>query len=243
MTAKKYILLFVVMAFVTCISVSCHIEKLQAVRLSWEAPFLDPERDTIIKMNGSGNLFFYNDITLYEKEGIFIHADDTQEKVYTYWMYRQNQKKGVRYKRSYRDTIGSTFDVDSFLVKNAFKNFPFYSKENDSLVFKGTDNKRMLVEKYIPKTKPDDSYPDTVVFKFSKGFEDIPFSLSSELDERTKGKLVEVTNTYNAVPNSKSKAQSKSRSMLFRLERISTEQQEDKMKYFERFEKRTENKK
>lgn len=140
MFIKKYIFLALIVICLANISCSTRINTIKGIKLSWALPILDKEQDTIFNWNGSSNLYFYKDITLYEKEGVFIDDDNKEEKVYTYWVYKQNYKKGVKYKGSYPDIVGVTFDVDSFLVINAFKNSNFYSKENDSLVFKGAGN-------------------------------------------------------------------------------------------------------
>lgn len=238
MLIKRYILLIFTIILITGINCSSPLQKIKAIRLKWDTSILDKELDTIFRIDGSFKLYFYKDIFLYEKEGIFIHADNKQEKVYTYWMYKQNHKKGLKYKGSFRDSIGTTFDVDSFLVKNAFKTFPFYSKENDIKVSKiESHNKQELIEKYVPKRRPDDSYPDTIIFRYNKSYQDIPFSFSPEIEEGKKSRVVEISNIYNPVKNSKYKAELKSRKMMFQIERISVENQQEKMLYFEKFRK------
>lgn len=235
--SKRYIIL--VFAFVI-IGAGCSVslEEIRAIKLRWVMPILDKELDTVFNVEGNSKLYFYKDVFLYKKEGIFIHEDNTQEKVYTYWMYKQNEKKGIRYKCSFKDTIGATFDVDSFLVKNAFTTFPFYSKENDIMVYKNeSKNKKERVEKYIPKIRPDNSYPDTMIFRYSKDYLDIPFSLSPEIEEQKQSRLIEILGIYNPVKNSKYKAQLQSRKMSFQIERISAENQQEKMLYFNRFKK------
>lgn len=235
---KRYIFLVFTAVIITGVGCSSPLEKVKAIKLKWVLPIVDKELDTVFKENGSSKLYFSEDIVLYEKEGIFIHKDDKQEKVYTYWIYRQNHKKGIRYKGAFKDTIGTTFDVDSFLFKNAFKTFPFYSKENDSAVSKEKSiSKNEFIEKYIPKSRPDDSYPDTMVFRYNKSYNDIPFSFSPEIEEGKKSKVTEIWGIYNPVKNSKYKAERDVRKMLFQIERISVENQQEKMLYFEKFRK------
>lgn len=236
MLIKRFIFLILSIVLITGINCSSHLETTKAIKLSWEAQILDKERDTIFNWNGSSKLFFYQDILLYEKESIFIHSDDKQEKVYTYWIYKQNYKKGIKYKGSRQDTVGTTFDVDSFLVKDAFKNSPIFSTENDKIVFKRiSDNNKELIEKYIPKTKFDDSYPDTTIYKFSKEFQDISFSFSPKLEGGKNKRLIEIIGIYNPIVNSKYKAQLKGRKLSFKMQRIRVENQQEKLLYFNRF--------
>lgn len=233
---KKYIFLLFIAILITGINCSSHLEKIKAIKLAWKFPILDKELDTISDWNGSSKLFFYQGTVLYEKESFFIHADNTQQKVYTYWMYKQNHKKGIKYASSFQDTLGTKFDVDSFLVKDAFKTFPFYSKEDDSLVFTHlARNKKELIEKYIPKIRPDDSYPDTTVFRYSKHYKDIPFSFSTELEKSKRSKFIEMLGIYNPVTNSKLKAQTQGRKLIIKMEKIPVDNQQEKLLYFNRF--------
>lgn len=240
MYLKKYLPLICICILLTTTRCSGPREKIRGIRLSWVLPILDKELDTVFKLDGSSRLYFYQDIFLYEKESTFIHADNSQEKVYTYWMYKQDHLKGIRYKGSFKDTTGVKFDVDSFLVKNAFKTFPFYSKENDVRIAKKEDHKGGYVEKYVPKNKPDDSYPDTMIFRYSKQYQDIPFSFSREMEAGRNGKLVEITGIYNPIINSKYRAQQQGRKILFRIKRITVADEQEKMLYFERFKSRFE---
>ncbi len=238
MLFKRYIFLIFIIILITGTNCSSPLEKIKAIQLKWVMPILDKQLDTVFKVDGSSKLYFYKDIFLYEKEGIFIHADNKQEKVYTYWVYKPNHERGIKYKGSFKDSIGITFNVDSFLVKNAFKTFPFYSKENDSTFSKEkSHNKNEFIEKYIPKSRPDDSYPDTMIFRYNKSYQDIPFSFSLEIETGKKSKVVEILGIYNPIKNSKYKAQQQSRKMLFQIERISVENQQEKMFYFEKFRK------
>jgi hypothetical protein len=220
---------------------STRVENIKGVQLSWKMAIFDKEVDSIFNLNGASRLYFYKNMMLYQKEGTFTHADGKEDKIYTYWMYKQSQKQGVRYNPSLNDIQGTTFNVDSFLVKDAFKNFPFFSKDNDSLVANATiKNSREHIEKYIPKTKPDDSYPDTMIFRFNKGYNDISYSFSHEMDGEKGKRLVEVTGVYNPIVSSKSKAQSQGRKISFLMERISVENQKEKLIYFKRFEDKIE---
>ncbi len=208
--------------FMTGIKCSSRLEKIKAINLSWVAPILDKQLDTIF----------------IQKEWVFMQPDDKQQKIYTYWMYKKNHKKGIRYKGARQDTIGITFDVDSFLVKDAFKNFPFYSKEADSLVSKiANRNNREVIERYVPKSRPDDSYPDSMIVRYNSDYQDIPFYFSSELEDGKKSRITEILGIYNPIPNSTYKAQLRGRKMSFQIERIPVENSEEKMCYFERFKK------
>ena len=237
MTIKRYVFLIFLGILISASCVS-PLQKLQAVKLKWILPIVDIEMDTVFIEEGNNKLYFSEDVVLYEIESIFIHTDNKQEKIYTYWIYKSNHKQGIRYETMYKNYKGLTFDVDSFLVENAFKTVPFYSKENDIIFSKQeSSNKKEVIEKYISKSKPDYSYPDTLVFFYNKTYKDVPFSFSPVLEGKNNSRLVEVKAVYNPLVNSKNRALQKGREMIFQIEKIPIENQQEKMLYFEKFKK------
>ena len=225
-------------ALVIGVSWSGPLKEIKAIQLSWVAPILDMRLDSVVKITGSSKMYFYEDIILHENEDILIHDNNKQEEIPIYWMYKQDQKKGIRYEGALRDTIGIIFDVDSFLVKNAFKTFPFYDKESN-IIFskKKSKDKEELVEKYILKSRPDNTYPDTIVFRYSKAYLDIPFSFSTEIEKGKNRRVIEIFNIFNPVVNSKYKGERQTRIMSFHLEKITVDNPTEKMLYFEKFRK------
>ncbi len=90
--------------------------------------------------------------------------------------------------------------LDSFLNIRAFKNFPFYNENNDSLVESIPDKEnQQLIEKHIFKHKKDQSYSDSVYYYFDNALNDIDYSFSKKLDSAKNRKLYKVRIIYNII--------------------------------------------
>lgn len=71
------------------------------------------------------------------------------------------------------------------------------TKKVDSLIAV-KESKGLRIEYYIAQSKPDASYPDSVIINFSDSLNGIPFSFSEELDKTRKMKLYKIQYIYKA---------------------------------------------
>lgn len=92
--------------------------------------------------------------------------------------------------------------IDSFLTASTFKGFPFYKKDNDTLLTAKRSKGGELVEKHIHILKIDQSYPDTDYYYYRPGFNNISYSFSKILDSTRHLKLYKVEFIYNPIPKS-----------------------------------------
>jgi len=118
--------------------------------------------------------------------------------VYNYFAFKNGVPLGIWYD-SLNSEKGRFLSVDSIKSLCNFydcENVISQGKDNDSLVYE-LGNKHKLVEKYVPKKKYDESYPDTMELKYINKYILPDFSLSRECDSISKMKLVNVRMIYN----------------------------------------------
>ncbi len=115
---------------------------------------------------------------------------------YTYFFQEIGKQTGMLY-----DSLNSEsyklINIDTFIKsKISFKSEMFYSS-NDSLL-SVSKNEFQVIEKYIPKIKTDDSFPDSSILIYSYKRQDgLNYSLAPKLDSVKKMKLSKVKFIYN----------------------------------------------
>ena len=123
---------------------------------------------------------------------------------YHYYIYNEDNRYGLRYDSLSQNT-GVLFNVDSLQKKKLFKGSIFYGAGN-SVINKEHDlDRKLITEKCIPKSKLDESYPDTSHFSFSyaqkkENYYSFADSGSFHQDKRLT-KVVFIYNSKRAVEN------------------------------------------
>lgn len=79
---------------------------------------------------------------------------------------------------------------------------------NDSFVSAEKLSGTRFIEKYIPKTRFDETYPDTTIYEFDRSLLTEPFALSKSVDSLKQAKLFKVTFQFNPVKTSDGKLKS-----------------------------------
>jgi hypothetical protein len=118
---------------------------------------------------------------------------------YTPFVYKKDHVWGLKFD-SLTSKHSRIFPVDSLLKEKTFKEGLFAITENDSLVYSGTDENNIFLEKYIPRIKYDLSYSDTSFFYYSSELNHIDYSFSKKLDSTKKMKLFRVRHFYKQAP-------------------------------------------
>lgn len=200
---NTFLFLFFVSVFVFSCSKSTY--KFSGVRLTWYMPIVQDGVDSIIKLEGKNDIFFVDSLVIYKKEDVFIKDDNSEIPLFTYWIYEKNNKIGLKYEYLDRNASGIVFNVDSFQLRNECKSLDDYGINEPNLIFLSQKkiNKNIVVDKYFQKVKPDNSYPDTILYYFDKRLNYIPFSFSNKIDNIRKSKLVRLLAKYNGIKNSK----------------------------------------
>jgi hypothetical protein len=159
-------------------------------------------------------IYYYQDLIVYQlpytydstKVTYHIKADTISdehvltETRYNYFVYRQGSSIGIWYRSMEQLDSAKQLSIDSILkrVGPPTNLQSIIYSPNDSLVERTTlDNGNTVIEKYIPKTKPDESYNDTTLLYYSKALKSIKFSLSPFFDSLTNTKLYKLRLAFN----------------------------------------------
>jgi hypothetical protein len=129
--------------------------------------------------------------------------------------------------------------IDSFLRKNTITNLnAFYrsTKWSDSIIGTEMLPGNIVLLKSIPKKKLDASYCDTTLMYFSKGLNNLPHSLSSDLDEEYQMKFFRIRMIYNADPTNEHKYFRSRREIMFGMEKSDLHDKDEILKQFKLFE-------
>lgn len=203
----------------------------------------------IVKLNGelqnvtdSFSIFYYDSIILYKFPYTYsienANTIEKQEKRFKYFIYQNHKPYGYYYDsinaKSYRK-----MNVDSLLSAKAFASNNFYDKNNDSLieVIKSRSN-YSLIEKYISKKKPDQSYADTTIFYFTDKFKDLELSFSKELENIKNLKIFKVRILYNAHYDKVYNIKLPNREIAFELREKPFINSDEILAFFKSFEKK-----
>lgn len=159
-------------------------------------------------------IYYYQDLIIYQLPYTFDSSKVTfhvktdtisdehilTETRYNYFVYRQGNRKGLWYKsleqldstkQLFTDSISKRVGTPTNLQSIIYS-------PNDTLIERTTfDKGNIVIEKYIPKTKPDESYNDTTLLYYSKTLKPIKFSLSPFLDSLSNAKLYKLRLAFN----------------------------------------------
>jgi hypothetical protein len=244
------------MILIACSSVQKKDENpssITALSLSSNIQIVRSDDKQLFEMNDSLTIFYYQGITLYR---IFIpvtssillndkNRNVTGEKILKteiksqYFIHRKDDVIGYKFD-SLNATSFTKLRVDSFLLKKALTSFKkFYNKTNDSLVenIKMPDN--IVIEKYIPKLKYDDSYGDSTYLYFSNdlNLKKFEFSFSEEVESIKHMKLFKIRYIYNSVSKENHSLNTPKREFLFELKKTPINDQQKIISFFEKYKK------
>lgn len=212
--------------------------------------FVMLENGQFINIQDSFKVSYYQNFILYQFPRIYevsipiIKGDSIYEKVissrigYDCFIYKNNDSVGHRLDSLDADN-SRLFSVDSFLVKKANAKFAFYNKTNDSLIESKTNEEgNELVEKYIPRIKYDETYPDSTSLYFRNDKVKYPdFSFSRYLDSLKKKKLFKIIFTYNPIPKGVYSFDVPRRNIIFEMKQIQLTNEKELIKFFDRVKK------
>ncbi len=224
-------------------------EIIKSIKFRSSLPVLVSESQ-LYNFSDSFSIYYYEDKILYAcpltytEAKTFTDNNDSliREEIikteirWQYFVYTKGNLSGLRYD-SLTVKSGITFPVDSFLAKTIFfKEKMFFDKSDDSLVQKVTEQDNTVIEKYISKTKPDETYCDTTFLYFNNGFEGIDFHLSKYLDSVKNLKLFKVRLFYNPKNlKSNNPVERQSKELLFEIKENPVFNHKEIADYFERY--------
>lgn len=209
--------------------------------------FVTLENGEFINTQDSFHVTYYQNFILYMVPKVYtfstvtIKGDTIHEKLvssriaYNYFVYKNSDNFGYRFD-SLEAESSQVFSVDSFLEKEAYSKFTFYNKTNDTLVASKTNRKgNELIEKYIPRIKYDETYPDSTFLYFrNEKMKYNYFSFSHYLDSLKNRKLFKIVITFNPIPKGIYSFDVPRRNMIFELKQIRATDEEKLIKFFNR---------
>ena len=177
-------------------------QALRTITIIANYDFVMVDKGEFIHVEDSFSVTYYKDFILYQVTETYevvmpiLKNDTVEEKIissevrYKHYVYKANSPRGYKYD-SLKALTNRGFTVDSFLAAKAFAKFKFYDKANDTLVESAIDPKtKVLTEKYIPRIKYDETYPDSSYRYFSDhDLMNVEFSFSKYLDSVKNKKL------------------------------------------------------
>jgi hypothetical protein len=179
----------------------------------------------------------HNEYFLYELPYIRSVENETELLSVTVKFNYLLHKKGARY-GFFFDSLSSNKPrkmlVDSILSSKIFYNFQFYDNKNDSLVETCKIENESVVEKYVPKIKYDQSYPDTSYFYYTDKQLNIDYSFSSELENIKKKKIFKAEMLYKSQWYEGFNFKAPERKFSFALKETTVTNEEDILEFLKR---------
>lgn len=110
---------------------------------------------------------------------------------FNYIVINRNDSSAMFYSSDSSKTVGQLINGDSAFRKQVPALLNIVDSKIDKLSYRieGSD---YLTEAYIPVVKPDESFSDSTVLKYSKTMGNVPFSFSKDLDLKAGMKLYSV---------------------------------------------------
>jgi hypothetical protein len=263
MRANNYILLtpIIICSILSITALECYNSKdlppnrqsgiIKSIKFRSSLPVLITDSQ-LYNFSDSFLIYYHEDHILYARPltyteaKVFTDKNDSlirEELVKTeirwqYFVYTKGNLSGLRYD-SLTVKNGIEFPVDSFLAKTIFfKEKMFFDKNNDSLVQKIIEQDNTVIEKYISKTKPDETYCDTTFLYFKNGFKGIDFHLSKYLDSLKNLRLFKARLFYNPKNlKSNNPVERQSKELVFEIKENPVFRHNEIMSYFERYKK------
>lgn len=191
------------------------IDNITAIAYIVKLPLVQGDRQ-YIDFGDTTPIYYFQDLIIYKLPYTFDSSKMTyhiktetisQEHIltetrYNYFVYKNGNNNGIWYRSIEQLDSNKTLTVDSILkrVGTPTNLQAIIFSPNDSLLeSQSLDNGDILIEKYIPKTKLDDSYNDTTLLYYSKTMKLIQFSLSPFLDSLKNKKLYKLRLAFNEV--------------------------------------------
>jgi hypothetical protein len=182
-------------------------------------------------------IYYYKDLIAYQLPFEFdssnltyhVKADSISEKHiltetrYNYFVYRNGSQTGMWYFSIDQLDSHKSLSVDSILkIKSKPENLQsIIFNSSDSLLNK-MDIDNGFIEKFVPRSKTDESYCDTFLLYYSRSMRSIPFSLSPFLDSLTNTKLYKLKLVYNEMYSQQYSVTMPRRDIVYEIEPINS---------------------
>lgn len=187
--------------------------------------------DSLLKLTGPGftgfQYFVQADHELADRNGKTIRAlPGTIE--HRFFFFHAHTQTGLFYD-STGDPEPKRLRVDSMLRARFYVEGNMFYNPGNRLVGSGSLSNGGLYEKYIPATKPDETYPDSILLSYDPSLNDLNFSFNTFLDSSHQAKMNKALFVFNPT------AKMPRREFGFRFNRPNSKDQIDILMVKERF--------
>lgn len=174
-------------------------------------------QDTLIKYSsGPFHVYKYAYKETFENDDTLLITNKP-----SYFVFERHSSAGLDF-TSLPGNNGVKKSTDSFLTSRTYRDFEAFNSRNDSLTGTTPSGNGSFVQQYVPKTKPDITYPDTSYFYFDSTMQDTDYSLSKVLDSIYKSKVYKVHIIYNPQKVDGLQGEIPRRTYFFELRRAKT---------------------
>ena len=245
------LLIIFVLNYTNCSTFKKGDNDLRSINLIHKWDLVTVEDGQLISASDTLTIYYFQNLVLYkipytnevsnvttDKNGDVIDEKLMEsETKYKYFIYEKDSSFGFKY-----DSINAKnnrrFSIDSFLTQKAFKGASFYQRGNDTMIASSwNEDKSVLIEKYIPKIKFDQSYNDTSYLYFTSSLKKVDYSFSKELDSSKNMKLFKVRFINNPLPRGVYSFDVPRREMMFEIRETPVTDSNEIIRFFERFKK------
>lgn len=256
---KPLITSFIIVLYV--ISSGCINQKTQSVPGTGEKKLTAIDFYSILSFTGVAgeemplidemeSVYFYDDMIMYQLPVYSFHTSGTIENgilqtpsdsgliaSYTYVLFKENQDSTGFLYATLNGPIRDTVSVNSFMA-NGFRNFgDIFKKTSKYHVLIGSKkNRDSMMEIYAPRVKPNNTFSDTTYLFYREDYNDVKYSLVSDLDSTKKMKLFKVIALFNADPHSNDPVSQQAKKMRLEIRKKVIENPEAIKSLFKRFE-------
>lgn len=216
-------------------------DKIKSIGFYYSLPLNVIQREgqeEIYYLQDSIIISFYEDIILYKLEE--TRDFETDKKVLgtaKYFIYKKDQKNGFLFNYS-RDSLIGMYSVDSLLKKEAMggEKLELLSSNfwKPTEIIQDVKN-NSTIEKYIPIKKPDETCFDSIYLYLTPDYNDIDYTLSSQIDSARKQKLYKTRLLYNQFYSEVQKRIIPKREFKFEIRRLTPNSPTATIAFFEKF--------
>ncbi|WP_146186509.1 hypothetical protein [Pedobacter sp. HMWF019] len=182
---------------------------MNAIKYAFQAEIIPPGQKKQ-KIGGSVNIYYKGDIVVYEipvfktvdkqhtsGDTITVETEISNEiDAYRYIIYKEGEDLGKQF-FGLDDQSPTQVNIQHINKELFTYTEGLFYGDNDVFKEKHQKDQNSLVEVYVPKNKPDDSYNDTTYLYFNTKFPSVKFSLDKNLDSKRKDKLTKAVLVYN----------------------------------------------
>jgi hypothetical protein len=214
-------------------------KNIRCINLYTSLPALDRDGKLIQYLNGSNNIFYYDNIIMTQ---IPVHFDSydsnklvKEETKNSFFVYEKNNTYGLYY-TDFSEEKKKKLPIDSVNDGVLKADLYEYFKTNALQLISSRRNRELgiLEEIYIGKLK---YAKDTAIFYFSDRLKDFDFSFSKKLDSLKKLKLFKFRYVSDEEILEEYKVTLPKREVNFEIKEIPVDNPKEIMSYFERYKK------